>query len=212
MTADTELHPVARDYVTRLTAAAQVLPADEAAELVDDISTHLRDALTGRPGEAEVRTVLDRLGTPHELVAAAGGAPVMPAPVPTPAPHRDRLGAIEIIALICLIGAELMFFLFPLTIPFWLTGVILLLVSGVWSGRQKAWGAAGLATGVPVTMILLFASPPAETSMCVVSPSTPQVCTSSGGWPGWAYAIVWGILVAYLCLQAYSVWRLSRRR
>lgn len=130
MTTHTDLHPLAQSYLDRLAEAARVLPADEATELEVDISDHLREALRPDADEAEVRTVLDRLGTPHELVAAAGD----PATPPGDAPARQpRFGAVEVLALVGLVGAELLFFL---AVPLWLVGVALLAVSRVWSGRH----------------------------------------------------------------------------
>lgn len=78
--------PLAEDYLRRLEAAAVVLPADRRAELVAEIREHIAEALRQAPagGEAAVRTVLDRLGPPDEIVDAATDpeSPDQFAPVP----------------------------------------------------------------------------------------------------------------------------------
>lgn len=221
MTAGTDLHPLARGYLDRLRAAAQSLTADEADGLVADIADHLREALPATPSEAEVRTVLDRLGTPQELVAAAGGpaniSASAPATGPGAAPPQDpRFGAVEVLALVGLVGAELLFILWPLAALLWLAGLVLIAVSRVWSGRQKAWGLAGLATGFPVAFTVLAIPAPSGTTVCegVASPdgSTVSSCVTEGGWPDWAFTVVQVLLVAYLCVQVWTLWRLTRRR
>lgn len=217
MTADTDLHPLARGYLDRLRVAARTLTVDEADDLVADIADHLREALPATPSEAEVRTVLDRLGTPQELVAAAGGPASTPASGPAAAPPREpRFGAVEVLALVGLVGAELLFILWPLAALLWLAGLVLLAVSRVWSGRQKAWGLAALATGFPVAFTVLAIPVPSGTTVCegVAGPdgSTVSSCVTEGGWPDWAFTVVQVLLVAYLCVQVWTLWRLTRRR
>lgn len=221
MTTHTDLHPLAQGYVERLSAAARSLPADEADELVSDISDHLRQALSHDSSEGEVRTVLDRLGTPQELVAAAGG---QSSPLDSSPARNARFGAVEIWALVGLVGAELLFLFVPVAVLLWLVGVVLLAVSRVWSGRQKAWGAAALATGFPVAFTVLVVPAPATITACdggsvssesgadgTVTSTAPH-CVTEGGWPDWAFTVVQVLFVAYLCLQVWTLWRLTRRR
>lgn len=219
MTADTDLHPLAQAYLGRLAESARSLPRDDAAELVADISDHLREALPATPSEAEVRTVLDRLGTPQELVTAAGGPATHPGAPPT---REPRFGAVEILALVGLVGAELLFVFLPLAVLLWLAGVVLLAMSRVWSGVQKAWGLAALATGLPVVFTVLALPVSGGTTVCGsdVSTSTPDgptgtpsvTCVTEGGWPGWASTVVLVLFVAYVCVQVWTLWRLTRRR
>jgi len=62
------------DYLRRLEKAAYALPPGRRAELVLEIRDHIVEARASADGatdEAWTRTLLDRLGTPEEIVAAA---------------------------------------------------------------------------------------------------------------------------------------------
>jgi hypothetical protein len=61
------------DYIMRLDSAASVLPTVRRAELVSEIRDHLQEGLREtEPGdEAAVRNLLERLGSPEEIVSAA---------------------------------------------------------------------------------------------------------------------------------------------
>lgn len=74
-------HPLVERYLARLDAAARRLPRGERRELVDEIRAHLDAGIGPDPAEADVRNVLDDLGDPDEIVAAA-----RPATSPTAAP------------------------------------------------------------------------------------------------------------------------------
>ncbi len=65
--------PLVEDYLRRLEAAAWALPAHRRDELLVEIREHLAEALRQVPAgdEAAVRSVLERLGSPEEIVAAA---------------------------------------------------------------------------------------------------------------------------------------------
>lgn len=62
-----------RDYMRRLEDAAQQAVPEQAADLVADVREHIETALAqaDRSDEAAVRTILDRLGSPDAIVAAA---------------------------------------------------------------------------------------------------------------------------------------------
>jgi hypothetical protein len=118
----THAHPLADDYLRRLDRAARALPRREREELIADIRGHLDAGLPPDAGEAHVRNLLDELGAPEDVVAAAS-------------PNRStaRRGAREVIALVLLVSG------FPPLLG-WLIGVGLLLWSPLWSGRQKLLG------------------------------------------------------------------------
>ena len=83
-----------QDYLRRLEQAAAPLPRSRRAELVAEIREHIDDALleAGAADEVAVRNVLERLGPPEEIVAAAA----------TPTGPTGRAGRLEIGALIAL--------------------------------------------------------------------------------------------------------------
>jgi hypothetical protein len=113
------------DYLRRLEAAAAHLQRSRRAELVAEIREHIEAALREEDAanEVAVRNVLERLGPPEEIVDAAE-------PPATESPARA--GRLEIAALIALV------------VPFtgWLIGIVLVVASRAWSGRDKAVGVA----------------------------------------------------------------------
>jgi len=116
-------HRLVDDYLSSLDEAAKRLPRRDRDELVDQIRTHLDEAISEHSTEAEVRNILDALGDPNDIVAAAG-------------PERSpvRRGPREVFALFLLVTG------FP---PFigWLVGLGLLIWSPLWTARQKWLGA-----------------------------------------------------------------------
>ena len=109
------------DYLRRLEQAAAPLTRSRRDELLAEIREHIDDALleAGAADEVAVRNVLERLGPPEEIVAAAG-------------PAQRRSGRLELAAMIAL------------AIPFlgWFIGVVLVAASRAWTGREKAAGIA----------------------------------------------------------------------
>ncbi len=88
-----------RDYLGRLEAEARRLTPREATDLVADVGEHIEAALAaaGSRDAATVREILDRLGPPEAIVAAAAadeeGSAAGPASVrggDAPAPSRGR--------------------------------------------------------------------------------------------------------------------------
>lgn len=90
--------PVVDDYLRRLDDAARILPDERRRELVEEISAHIAESRAGDAGEAEVRTLLDRLGEPEEIVAAARDEETLDQPLgpaagaPTPPPPSSVHG------------------------------------------------------------------------------------------------------------------------
>jgi uncharacterized membrane protein len=113
--------PLVDDYLRRLEAAAADLPRERRAELVGEIEEHVEAALAeAGDDEAAVRNVLERLGSPEEIAAAAGVAP-----------ERGRLESAALIVLsvsLVLPGAG------------YLIGAGLVLASKAWTGREKTVG------------------------------------------------------------------------
>ena len=115
--------PLVDDYLRRLEAAAADLPHERRVELVTEIEAHIEAALRegDAGGEAAVRNVLERLGTPEEIAAEAGAG--------TPAPERGRL---ETAAMVVLAVS------FVLPFAGYLIGAALVLASKAWNGHDKA--------------------------------------------------------------------------
>ncbi len=134
---DTEL--LVSDYLGRLEAATALLPVYRRAELVAEVRDHIRAALAeaGRSDEVAVRNILERLGSPEEIVAGEAGNDAAPnASVGRP----SKRGTVEIASLLFLGLAWPTLFLQVGIVP-WLVmgvvGLVLAWVSSVWSTRQK---------------------------------------------------------------------------
>lgn len=126
MTTTTTLPPLAREYLDDLRRAAKPLSRASRHEIVAEIEAHLQESLPPGASEAEVRTVLDRLGDPEQIVLAED---------PTLSEPRKRRGFHEWAAIILiLIGG--------IVIPLlgWLVGVLLLWTSQAWTVRDKLIG------------------------------------------------------------------------
>lgn len=69
----TNTDPLVQDYLTRLEDAARSLPPGDRVELLHDITGHLSAAQDAASDELGLRTALDRLGEPKEVVLAYAG-------------------------------------------------------------------------------------------------------------------------------------------
>jgi len=154
-------HPAVTAYLSRLEVVAAGLPPWRREELLAAIRGHLREALadTAADDEAGVRSVLDRLGTPEEIVAAEDGAAPYGPPPPSyevvegrPAPGvaaGSPWGAGEVLAVVALIAGT---FLLPVVGP--LVGLVLAWASPRWTTREK-WVATAL-TALPLVLLIVI--------------------------------------------------------
>ncbi|MEO6821918.1 MAG: hypothetical protein ABI468_05535 [Candidatus Nanopelagicales bacterium] len=173
------------DYLARLTRAAAALAPQQRADLVAGISEHIDTARRSgeAPDEAAVRNLLDRLGDPAEIVAAADGGDQGA----VPAPARGRGMGLEIAAVAMLtVGSFVM-------VIGWLFGVGLL-----WASRRFTLGEKVLATlvvpGGPFGVLLLFGAMLPSTQTCMATASSndqtgqlvqgPETCTGFA-FPSW---------------------------
>lgn len=125
----------AQRYLEQLDLEAAMLPQPRRAQLVSQIREHLHDAVEDR---AEIGAVLDRLGTPRELVAEAQPDPAAGSPPPSPTPVM-RVLAIAALTL----GGMLLF-----------VGVALFAMTG--RGRSFLFAIPGLiAAGTGSVLLLL---------------------------------------------------------
>jgi hypothetical protein len=74
-------HPLVRDYLRDLDQALAALPADQAAELREQIAAHLDDALPPGANDQDITLALHQLGAPAELAAEAARSAPEPATV-----------------------------------------------------------------------------------------------------------------------------------
>lgn len=137
------------DYIGRLEALASHLPADRRAELVGEVREHVQLALAeaGVADAATVRNVLERLGSPEEIVAAEAGADFSTGhgatPTTEPGDRGSRPFSVEARALILLtVGA--------LVLPF--VGPVL----GLWAVSASArWTLTQKRTAALIVVVLL---------------------------------------------------------
>lgn len=124
-----------QDYLARLRQAADRLPPERSAELVAEIREHIDAAVAaGEAGtEAELRDLLDRLGDPEEIVAAAADDEPAGAPLPAARYRRPGIG-LEIAAVALMTLGSL------ILVVGWAVGAILLWTSRRWTTREKLLG------------------------------------------------------------------------
>ena len=141
-------------YLSRLADAAQELAPDRRTELLSEIQEHIAASRAGGTGddEAAVRTMLDRLGEPTDIVAAAldDGQQEQP-PRGQAAQRRPRLG-LEVAAVVMLTLGSL------IPVLGWAVGVMLLWSSGLWRRSEKLLGTL-VVPGGPGLVWLLAAIP-----------------------------------------------------
>jgi hypothetical protein len=130
--------PLVSEYLGRLETVAAGLDPERRAELVADLRDHIWQSLSGYddPTEADVRAVLDRIGTPDEIVAAEGAfvpaqLPDDSPPSPGPKPGRRGLSTEARALLLLTVGAVVLPFLGPI-LAFWYVAA-----SDRWTLAQK---------------------------------------------------------------------------
>jgi uncharacterized membrane protein len=149
------------DYLTRLAGASQALPPDRRTELLAEIRGHIAAALGGGTDadESGVRTMLDRLGDPADIVAAAveDDPTLNPSKPETNQGQRPGIG-LEVGAVVMLTAGSLV------PVIGWAVGVILLWSSGVWRRSEKLLGTLIVPGGPGLALLIgaaAIALPPA---------------------------------------------------
>jgi len=177
-----------RDYLGRLEAAAAVLPVNRRAELAAEVREHIDAALAeaGRSDEVTVRNILERLGSPEEIVAVEAGQERTPrgaaiAPAGGVAGTGSRWGAVEVSAVV-LLGLAWPALLLPFGLFLWLglgvVGLVLVWGSGVWTGRRKL-----ITTGIVVAVYVLLILATYPVSVTCTTGDPPQPCPPGGPSP-----------------------------
>lgn len=181
-------------YLTRLADAAHVLPEDRRDELVTEIREHIAASGAGQAGadEATVRTMLDRLGEPSDIVEAALDDGPSGHPAYQVANQAGKRGiGLEIGAVVMLTAGSL------IPVIGWLVGVVLLWSSGVWRRSEKILGTL-VFPGGPGVALLLVSLPTQSCSETTVSGG--QVSTSAAVCTGIAVSPWLGIPILLLAL------------
>lgn len=157
--------PEIQRYLERLSKAAQDLPKARRRELVAEIEQHIRDALIEAPvgNEAEMLTLLDRIGEPDEIVAAASGPPKV-----------TRSTAMETWAIVLLLLGGFLWFVG------WIAGVVLLWSSSLWTTRDKLIGTFVVPGGLAAGVIFFFFAGVEGGQTCIRDGEAP-VWTCTGG-------------------------------
>lgn len=186
------------NYLARLADAAQALPPDRRAELLSEIREHIFASRSGGNGadEAAVRTMLDRLGEPADIVAAAmAESPAEHPRLPQAQSRRPGMG-LEVGAVVMLTVGSL------IPVIGWLVGVILLWSSGLWRRSEKLLGTLIFPGGPGLAMLISGAAFALPSQSCSSSSSvdgrvvTAEVCTGFALPPAVGITFLLFILIA----------------
>jgi hypothetical protein len=184
------------DYLTRLAGAAGVLPPDRKAELVSEIREHIDVWMSGNAGAEEpaIRTMLDRLGEPADIVAAA---------METDPPQRDV--TFEWAAVICLTAGSL------IPVFGWLTGVVLLWYSGLWTRSEKILATLVFPGGPALALVGASALMGLATSSQCLTPDGSPPCAGFTQAPVLSVALLLVALTAPVVVAIVLINRARRR-
>lgn len=151
------------DYLVRLEMAGAALPPERRDELLEEISSHITTARASGAAadEAAVRTLLERLGQPEVIAAAAlDDSPSTDVP-PGGVSTRPPSTALELAAVMMLTVGSF------LPVVGWLVGLVLLWVSSRWTAAEKLLGTLVVPLGPGGVIVLAGLLP-------------TQSCSSSG--------------------------------
>ena len=136
-------------YLNELATEAAVLPAGRRDELLADMKAHIAEARAGgATSEDEIREVLQRLGRPSEIVAAATDGLVQ---VEVPPRLRPR----DFVAVgLLLVAPYLLSFSVIVAVVGWVIGLGMLWMSNRWTTLWKLIGTLTWAVGYAAAMVL----------------------------------------------------------
>ncbi|MCY7374285.1 MAG: hypothetical protein LH461_11410 [Spirochaetaceae bacterium] len=197
--------PLVRDYLVRLADAGRILPADRRAEVLADVREHLRHAvateeLPGSSREVAVRTALDRLGPPEEIVRAEAeqsGMPDRPRGIGGMQRYGDPIAVVLLLFGGFLLGVG------------WLVGLALLWMSDSWRVREKLMGTLvwpfGYAGVALIGPAVAFTEACTSTGTAVGSSET--TCTGGLPYPDWVGVLMSIVVLAAPVVMAALLWR-----
>jgi hypothetical protein len=164
-----------QEYLNRLEAELDGLPRARRHEIVGDIAEHIAAARADGEGatEADLRTLLDRLGEPSEIAAEARERA-------EDRPRAGRAGLYEITTIVLLLVGGFLF------VVGWVVGVVLLWASDAWTTRDKLVGTLLVPGGLALPFVMLtFGLTTSSSETCTTEPTPlgappgPETCTST---------------------------------
>jgi uncharacterized membrane protein len=132
------------EYLRRLERELTDLSPTNRNEIIDEIRRHIAEeggVLTDE-SDAALMNLLERLGDPADIAAAARGGEMARTSVAT----ARRFGTLEVLGLILLLVA-------------WPVGAILLWVSKIWTTREKLLGTLIPPAGYPGVLLIMSTFP-----------------------------------------------------
>jgi hypothetical protein len=199
------LHPLAKDYLRRLQSAGRELPPVRLRELAAEIEGYLAEAIPAGASDHEALEVLERLGSPGEIVEAEE---------PPALALTDRRGWREWAVVILLpLGG----FAFGVG---WLIGLVLLWSSRLWTTRDKLLGTLIVPGGIATALLIAVLTGTKRRCMTLatINPSTgtpggrPIVhCTPSVGPSAATTALHIALAVFFVLGPVVTAFYLARR-
>jgi uncharacterized membrane protein len=128
------------EYLQRLERELTDLSRNNRNEIIDEIRRHIAEESGGLADESDaaLMNLLERLGEPADIAAAARGGEMDRTSVAT----TRRFGTLEVLGLILLVVA-------------WPVGVILLWVSKIWTTRERLLGTLIPPGGYPGVLLMV---------------------------------------------------------
>jgi Protein of unknown function (DUF1700) len=184
------------DYLKRLDRELAGIPRGRRNELVQEITDHIADARARleHESEAEIRTLLDRLGDPADIAAEARErVTVQPA----------RRNWVDVLALIMLLVGGLI-----LPVIGWFIGVVLLWSSSAWTTGEKLIGTLLVPGGLVLPLGLLVVGTSA--GGCSSPVGGPLECSPSNGTPFLGVGLAIVLFLTPLLTTAFLAHRMRK--
>ncbi len=198
MTATSADNSVGR-YLGRLDQELRSVPAQRRREVMQEIAGHIAAARAELVAEteADVLTILDRVGDPVEIAADA----------------RDRFGVQERRSSWREVAALILLPFGGVIIPVagWFVGVFFLWVSDAWTRRDKLIGTLIVPGGLLLPLMLFGIGASTSARECYSINGGPTTCTAGGGSNILLIVLFSALLAAPLCVALYLALRLRRR-